>query len=219
MLFAFIPIFVIMKSSHHIYVLIILLFAVSQLKAQKRFIPGIKLGMTASQVDGDTYQGYHKAGPIAGATLTGKLSEKWSGQFEVFYVQKGSRHNGNPDEGDYSYYLMQLNYIEVPLLFQYHQKKFTFDLGPGFAYLFKSKEYNFYGEIFGNNPFNPLEVNGNVGLNYNILNNLGISWRFSYSLNTIRAYNTGASFWFNPGQKNNQLSFTLTYQFNRAKTE
>jgi hypothetical protein len=187
--------------------------------AQKRFVPGLRLGVTASQVDGDTYQGYHKVGPIAGVSLTAKFNEKWSGQFEVCYIQKGSKNNGNPEEGDYSFFLMRLNYIEVPLLFQYHQKKFTFDLGPGFGYLISAKEYNFYGEIPGNNAFNSYEINGNVGLNYEIVHNLGVSWRFSYSLLPIRNFNTGASYWFNQGQVNNQLSFTLTYKFNGAKKE
>jgi hypothetical protein len=114
---------------------------------------------------------------------------------------------------------MRLNYIEVPLLFQYHQKKFTFDLGPGFGYLINAKEFNFYGEIPRTNPFNSYEINANLGLNYTIIQNLGISWRFSYSLLPIRNYNTGASYWFNQGQVNNQLSFTLTYKFNGAQSE
>jgi hypothetical protein len=200
-----------------LFLLLILVSSTSV--AQKRFVPGLKLGATASQVDGDTYQGYHKVGPIAGATLSAKFNEKWSAQFEVFYIQKGAKHNGKPDEGDYSFFLMRLNYIEVPWLFQYHQKKFTFDLGPGFGYLISAKEYNFYGEIPGTNPFNSYELNGNIGLNYIIVHNLGISWRFSYSLLPIRNFNTGASYWFNQGQVNNQLSFTLTYKFNGAKTE
>lgn len=202
------------------FILIFLSFIIaSNLFSQDRFVPGFKLGVATTQVDGDTYKGYKKAGFIGGVTLTAKINEKWSSQFEIFYIQKGSRHNGNPDENDYSFFLMRLNYIEVPILFQYTQKKFTFDLGPGFAYLISAKEWNELGIMYGNQAFYNYEINGNLGLNYTIIKNLSVSWRFSYSLLPIRQFISGESYWFNPGQKNNLLSFTLTYKLARAKSE
>ena len=107
-----------MKRIIFVFTLISIVF---QCQAQQRFKAGIKLGLSSSQVDGDTYAGYNKAGIDGGIFVNGKLSEKWTGQLEMMYIQKGSKHTGNQDKGDYSYYLLQFNYLEVPVLFQFHQ--------------------------------------------------------------------------------------------------
>ncbi|HEY0029592.1 MAG TPA: porin family protein [Bacteroidia bacterium] len=206
-----------MKKATYLFLLLSSLsFAV---KAQSRFKAGLRLGLSTSQVEGDTYGGFDKFGLAGGATLHAKLSDKWGAQFELLFVQKGSKHAGDPNKGDLSFYVMQLNYMEVPVLFQYHQKKFTFEFGPSFGYLISGKEYDYYGEIQNTIPFNTTEVSANLGVNYKIYNNLGITWRFTNSLLPIRRYASGASFWFNPGQRNNVLAFTLTYTFGSAQTE
>jgi hypothetical protein len=84
-------------------IVFILVFSISGtlLNAQQRFNAGIKAGVSTTQVSGDTYSGYNKAGLVGGAFVRGIMNEKWTGQFEIMYIQKGSRHNGNPDKGDY----------------------------------------------------------------------------------------------------------------------
>jgi outer membrane protein with beta-barrel domain len=188
-------------------------------QAQSRFRAGLKAGISTSQVEGDTYGGFDKFGFDGGATLNTKLSEKWKFQFEILYVQKGSKHVGDPNQGDLSYYLLQLNYIEVPLLLQYEHKKFIFEAGPGFGYLINYKEEADYSQVSSKIPFNSTEVNASLGIHYKIHKNFGITWRFTNSVLPIRKYASGASFWFNPGQRNNVLAFTLTYTFGGAETE
>lgn len=188
------------------------LFSIS-LISQNVFKAGIKIGMSTSQVAGDTYSGFNKAGLAGGGFVRTKLSENWTFQFEMLYIQKGSKHIGNPEAGDLSFYLMKLNYIEVPLLFQYQNKKFTFKAGPGIGYLTSYKEFDTFGEITGLRPFNTTEVSMNVGISYNLFKNLEIDWRYTNSLNAIRAHTSGAAFWWNPGQQNNVLAFTLSYWF------
>ncbi len=208
-----------MKNSIYIF-LFLFLFSLKT-NAQSRFNAGIKAGISTSQVEGDTYGGFNKAGFDAGAFLNAKINEKWSAQFEVIYIQKGSKHNSDIDKGDLSFYWLKLNYLEVPLLFQYHQKKFTFELGLGYGYLINYHEYNETGEL--QNPINPFkkeEISASVGISYLIFKNLGINWRYTNSLFSIRDFQSGASYWFNPGYRNNVLAFTLTYQFgNNDKTE
>jgi hypothetical protein len=188
---------------------------------QNRFVAGIKAGLSTSQVDGDSYSGYNKAGLIGGIFVTGKINEKWSSQFEMIFIQKGAKHNSNPDKGDLTYYYLGLNYIEVPLLFQYHQKKFTFEVGPSFGYLISNKEYNEYGEVYKPLPFNSYEIGGGFGISYTLIQNLTMNWRYSYSLRPIRDFQLGNTYWRNPGQWNNVLSFTLNYTFRKkdAKAE
>ncbi|CAN5320306.1 hypothetical protein BH10BAC1_BH10BAC1_03180 [soil metagenome] len=188
-------------------------------QAQNKFKAGIKAGISTSQVEGDTYGGFDKFGFDGGATLNAKLSEKWAAQFEILFVQKGSKHQGDANKGDLSFYLMQLNYVEVPLLLQYKQKKFTFEIGPGIGYLISAKEYDYYSQINNTIPFNSTEVSASIGINYQLYKNLGVNWRFTNSMLPIRAYASGASFWFNPGQRNNVLAFTLTYTFSNAEQQ
>ena len=188
-------------------------------EAQNRFNAGLKLGISTSQVEGDTYGGFNKAGIVGGATITAKLNEKWNAQFEMLFVQKGSKFVGDASKGDNRFYVMQLNYLEVPLLFQYKQKKFIFEIGPGFAYLISGKEYDFYGVIQNTIPFHKTEINASIGVNYIIYKNLGINWRFTNSILPIRGFSSGASTWYNPGQRNNVITFTATYIFRSAESE
>lgn len=181
-------------------------------EAQKRFSVGVKAGLSTSQVAGDTYGGFHKAGADAGIFVTGKLKEKWTAQMEMIFIQKGSKHNGNPEAGDYTFYNLRLNYLEVPLLFQYHPKKFVFELGPYFGYLISSEEYNQDGKIFNARPFNSLDIGAGFGISYVLHKNFLVNWRYSNSIFAIRAYQPTRRMDV-PGQRNNVLAFTLTYQF------
>lgn len=215
-----------MKKFNYIFFAVLLISF--EIKAQQRFIAGVKAGLSTSQVAGDTYSGYDKVGFDGGAFVTGKLNEKWTGQFEIIYIQKGSKHNPNPDKGDYNYYYMGLDYIEVPVLFQYHQKKFSYEIGPGFSYLIREREYINGQDFTGARPFNKTEINFNLGISYTLFKNLEINWRFTNSITPIRRHASAAisqiqqpvyGRWYNPGQMNNVLAFTLTYQFGGGKTE
>lgn len=200
-----------------IFILLFLSTCVYTSQAQNRFRPGLKAGIATSQVHGDTYTGFDKFGFVGGATLNAKINEKWSAQFEILFVQKGSKFVGNVSKGDTRYYLMQLNYIEVPILFHYQHKKFIFEIGPGIGYLISSNEYDQNGEVINGIPFYSTEVSGSIGINYQIYKNFGINWRFTNSLSPIRKFASGASTASNPGQRNNVLAFTLTYTFGNAE--
>ncbi len=202
-----------------IFYSLLVTFISSEVMAQERFTAGIKAGLSTSQVDGDTYSGFNKIGFDGGAFVTGKLNEKWTGQFEIIFIQKGSKHNANAEIADYNFYLLQLSYIEVPVLLQYHHKKYAFELGPGFGYLINEKEYFNGQDISGISPFNKKEINFNLGINYIISKKLGIDCRYSYSITPIREHSLKAKTWYNPGQMNDVLAFTLTYKFGGGKTE
>jgi hypothetical protein len=202
-----------------ILVLFFLFASVNNAWSQKRFIPGLKAGVSTSQVAGDTYSGYNKAGFAGGGSITSKFTEKLAGYFEIMYIQKGSQHNGNQDKGDYSFYFLKLDYIEVPLLFQFHQRKFTYEAGPAIGFLIGEEEFFNFFDLTGANPFNKTELSFNMGINYAIYKDLGINWRFSHSVNPIRAHASGASRWFNQGQMNSVLTFALTYKFNQNNAE
>jgi len=173
------------------FVFILILFTiVFASRGQNQFRAGLKAGLSTSQVEGDTYGGFNQYGFDGGGSLNGKINDKWSAQFEILFVQKGSKHVGDAAKGDLSYYYMRLNYIEVPLLLQYKQKKFTFEIGPGIGYLISAKEFDDPYTQISNPvvPFYTTEVSGNLGINYQIYKNLGINWRYTNSLLPIRKY-------------------------------
>jgi hypothetical protein len=202
--------------------LVPLLFVLLSLQAisQNRFRPGIRLGLATTQVQGDTYTGFHKAGINGGLYLNAKLNEKWKAQFEMLFIQKGSKKIANPEAGDYIFYLMQLDYIEVPVLFQYKIRKFTFEIGPGFGYLIRAREFDYFGQIKNNVRFESFELSGQAGVSFTIVKNLEMNWRYSNSLLPIRKFtNPNVSATYNPGQRNNVLSFTLMYTFGKSDAQ
>ena len=72
-----------------VYCLLSIVYSLSA----KQFKAGVTAGIASSQVDGDTYAGYNKAGIFAGAYVTKRLApeSKWSASFEITYIQKGKR--------------------------------------------------------------------------------------------------------------------------------
>ena len=99
------------------------------------FNAGLRVGVVGSQVDGDTYEGFNKAGITAGLFVNRKLSDLFSLQLEMNYIQKGSR---KPLDDNNTYYLMRVTYIEVPVLLQWHAGKLTLKkmkLPPGLEFL------------------------------------------------------------------------------------
>lgn len=177
------------------------------------FKAGLAMGISTSQVSGDTYAGFNKIGITGGAFLKRSFSELWDGSFEIIYIQKGSKKVENPDKGEYDSYLLKLNYIEVPILAKYHYKKFTFECGPSVGSLIKNIEES-YPNPPSNRKFNNIETSINFGISYPLLSDkLAFDWRYSNSILPIRAHASGAKYWFNRGQYNTALSFILHYQF------
>lgn len=215
-LFYFIT-FVVMKKPVLFFACMFLLLRIDA--QDQRFFVGAKAGVSTSQVSGDNLAGYDKAGGIGGLQCAMKFSKKWTLQFEMIFIQKGSKYRARPDLGDPDYYRLQLNYMEVPVLMQYHYKKFTFEAGPGYAYLINYKEENVFGNVTGLRPFNKSEISINAGVNYALPHNVGINFRFSNTLNSIRDHESGAKVFYNPGQQNTALHFTLSYTFAHAKKE
>ena len=80
------------------------------------------VGISGCQVNGDNYSGYNKVGAFGGISVNAYLKERASLELGFFFSQKGSRHNAKPDKGDLSFYKLNFNYIDLPLLFRYRVK-------------------------------------------------------------------------------------------------
>jgi hypothetical protein len=185
----------------------------------QRFNGGIIAGGIVSQVDGDTWVGYHKAGYLAGAFVSLRVSPHSSFQMEMEYIQKGSRKNADLETGDMSSYLFRIHYLEIPVLYQYtFARRFAVEAGPAADILL-----GYYEEMGGvpdppTEPLRGVTLAGIVGVSAYINQHLKAGLRFNYSLISLR--NTTAPYpesyrkiFFEYGQYNNVLSFSLSWDF------
>ena len=118
-----------------------------------------------------------------------KLSKVWTAQVEAIYIEKGTggfSHKRPPLIGEYA---VVLYYLEVPLLFQYHIKKFTFEAGLGLGVLVGEFE-NLFGaslpDMTNSYPFTKKEFSFNFGVGYSFNEKWYLGLRFTHSLLPVR---------------------------------
>ncbi len=176
------------------------------------FNAGLRLGICGSQVNGDRLSGFDKAGLVGGGFVSRELSEHFALQFEIVYVQKGSR---KPVDDNNEYYRMRVNYIEVPVLLLWHLSK-NVDLtgGPSFGRLIFSEENDQLRVYEDAPPFKNFEFAGNFGVIYRMDEHWAVDARYSHSITTIRPFPEGyPTTYFDKGQYNVVIEFSLEYGF------
>lgn len=203
-------------------IILIFVFLSSALLVNAQYFnAGIKAGVVGSQVDGDGFGGYDKLGLDAGLFVNYQLSMRTALQFEMEYIQKGSSHSPNVEKGDYSQYKMRVNYLQLPVLFQYKlAQNFSVETGPAFGLLLSNYEERDQWEI-ESNPFRKFALSWIVGVNYKISENWNANFRYDYSLMGIRQ--KPAPFdryiFFQYGQFCNTLVISIQYIINHAKAK
>lgn len=220
-----------------IFPFIILFFFTTIIVNAQEFKGGIITGMTATQVAGDTYSGYNKAGVYFGAYVNLPISRKqninndsivifekgknndtiffdhWEIQMEIDYVQKGSRVNPKESNG-YDSYKLRLNYVEIPIVVKYVlTKKWMFEAGLSYGYLIHNQEEK-DDIILEGKPFNKHALSSIFGAYYSINKKLKVNFRFNDSLIPVREHSSGAKRFFNRGQYSDAICLSLQYQFN-----
>ena len=182
----------------------------------QKFNGGAMIGLAATQVAGDSYSGFNKAGPITGVFVNLRPTERSSLQMELYYIQKGSRKNANAVEEDYESYLLRLHYIEMPLLYQYHVGWFAIEAGPSVAFNMGGYEET-DGQDVGADDFATATFQIHFGVVFSIAENWKIDIRTNNSLTNLRnETHTGQVrriFPNNYGQFNDVLQITFAYQF------
>jgi hypothetical protein len=179
----------------------------------QRFSGGIVAGFNASQIDGDFFYGYNKAGLMGGAFVFTEFNEKWKGQMEIKYSAKGSATSKN----DAQFQKNLLRYVEVPLILEYKIfKKVQLQAGASFGYLFYAKQDVGSGYENYAKELNPIETAICVGLNTSFFDPLNFNIRSSYSIFPIfdnysgQSYGTGA--WYN-----NVITFGIYYRIGKRR--
>lgn len=193
----------------------LLLLCLASLANAQNFKSGIIAGISTSQVSGDNLGGFHKAGIVCGSFVTTKIGDSSAVEMEILYVQKGSQQAQDLAKGK-AFYQIKLNYAEVPLLYKFRIRKFTYEVGASIGFLIHSKVSDMYGEFPPKNPesrpFKKTETSIFAGINYKIYNHFSVNWRFTNSVLPVRNHVAG-SYKLNLGQYNTAMYFALRYDF------
>lgn len=198
--------------------MLLLLLPALQAGAQNVFKVGFLAGVNGSQVHGDELSGFNKAGFIAGGFAKKQLNDTWDIKFEILYTEKGSRKNARPEKGDTKFFLLRLNYAEVPLVFRFRHKKFIGELGLSEGFLVQHRQWDEVGEVQITDRARRTETNLITGIAWKLTDNLEINARYTNSIFAVRKFDVPAYYTsrflnlFNRGWYNNVLNFTLHYQ-------
>lgn len=180
----------------------------AQNKKNLRFHAGLKLGLTASQINGDNLAGYNKLGLTGGIKLLSNVSKRADVGLEILYSQRGAKSRRSASE--YNYNLIDLQYIEIPIYFNLKdwltEDKFyrmNFQAGLSYSRLFNSNTEDYHYFIIAAEEFNKSDISWLLGASYFVNRHFAISARYNRSLNKL---------WNPPGpQKSIWVAHFLTF--------
>lgn len=184
----------------------------------QRFQGGILAGFNGTQVEGDTYKGYHKPGILAGAWVQTDLAPAIFGGMELKFSQKGARSRIDPKDPVPDKYIMRLNYMELPVFAGFRSSELISVIGGvSFGYLISSVEINEDGKFppEDQKPFNTTDIQPFVGFQFDVVDQLKIDLRMAYSVLPVRGKPDNDLWYWRQNQFNNVISLALYYRIDR----
>lgn len=190
------------------------------------FTGGIVAGLNASQVDGDNYGGYHKAGLNVGGMVYVNFNAGAGASMELLFSQKGSigvSQSGSSLIGSYfQKYKLKLNYVEVPVSFHFYHiipiRNVHFDVGASYAALISRKESfedpNAIYDLTDSFSLKKYDIEGIIGVSY-VWHQFILEARFQYSITPIRNWRDAPDFAVRNGvdERMNMFAFRVGYLF------
>lgn len=191
----------------------LLLFAVAQVFAQ-RFDAGLIAGLNASQLEGDAYSGFHKAGLVAGIFVQTDIAPAIITGMEIKYSQQGMRKKYDPKQPEIDKYIMRLGYIDIPLFVGFRTSQKSMIIGgisPGV--LLHEREYNSDGELpeEERQTFNTFDLQALAGFRFDFLEKTSVDLRFALSLVPC-VDQEGTNYYYHNGLFNTVITLALYYQ-------
>ncbi|MGM5629757.1 porin family protein [Apibacter raozihei] len=185
---------------------------------------GVKAGINISSLYGDMSTNNAKAGVYGGVYARVQVAERFSIQPEVLFSMQGAESD---DTWGWNYWHTDsyydekyvLNYITIPLMFQYRIiKGLRAEVGPqvNFALYKKHKIRNnyMYPESVRNQRDKNLrnfDVGINAGANYELKN--GLNFTLRYNLGFINVNKSKSDYYYNYEIRNQVLSMGVGYSF------
>ena len=184
-------------------------------KSPVRF--GIKAGLNVSTMskesDLDNYSRKARTGFNAGVFANIPLSSDFSVQPEILYSQYGNKIKFT-DDGDKIYAKRNLDYITVPVMFQYNVvpnfyleagPEFGFKVGSTIKYVNETLNFSVTSTVDDAKGFN---LGLGIGAGYYVTPNIGITARYVAGLTDVIKDNKGGD-----AIKNNVFQVGLAYKF------
>lgn len=192
----------------HILLIICIIFSLNKTYTQE-FNGGLIAGLSTSQVSGDMLGGFNKLGFLIGGFTKRKINNKLNLQFEITYIEKGSR---NPNINKDNIQEISLSYVEIPFGISIKQKN-NIDIETGIlsGVIISSKVNDYYGLRDIENDFKKYDFGIFAGINYYLKDNIILNTRISNSVLPIRPHASNATWGLNKGQYNTVLSISIYY--------
>lgn len=191
-----------------------------------KFSFAVRAGLNVAQIFGTGSQAFNHFGFSGGAKFGYRFHKNFSFDPEILYNMKGAARYPNVEKGDYYSFSVDLDYIEVPMMFNFYfgkRKNFSVEFGPSIGFLVRQKAYENQQEINTTSTgFNVYDISLAIGLNYHLPKGFGLDLRFMNSIVPVQpTYGTlpwGVSS-INIGQLNSVLNFSLFYKFDLRTKE
>lgn len=188
----------------------------AQNEPKRVFRGGFQAGFTSAQVHGDGFAGFDKGGIMTGVVLQIPFKEKSSVQMELNYVMKGSFDPPNYNIGKNYFSKIRLDYVEMPIQYNYKPQKWIFSIGASVGILTKNTQesYLFTEDLI--KEIKPLEIATVFGIGYQASPRWNIVWRNSLSLLPISGQAVAiVPFWgIFGGAYNQYMGFQILYFLN-----
>lgn len=214
----------VMRKSRFAIALLALLLVGAKASMAQSFNAGLIAGATFSQVDGDSYYGYHQLGWTAGAYVNLPVEEHFALQMELKYALLGA-HSSTKEVVEYYYnpYNLRLHYAEIPLMLRYDFGHFTvngrpldflsLEAGVGLDFRMKATEDVDTDYQVTTERWRFFSMTFNAGLHFALTDHLGLGARWMYSVVPCRINYESPSYLF--GHYYNKVwQLTLTYNLN-----
>ncbi len=164
---------------------------------------GAKAGLNMSNFGGDVENNKMKAGFQVGGFAEIKISEKFAVQPELVFSNLGAKFDLDGVTATEN-----LNYIAIPVMAKYFvADKFSIEAGPQIGFLMSAK-YKEDGEsVDTKDGYNSTDFGLNVGVGYDITENIGVGLRYTAGLSNI-AKDSGDS-----KINNSNIALSVGYKF------
>lgn len=178
--------------------LLLLIFLATTLvttSVSQEFFGGLILGGTTSQIGGDDRGGFNKVGIVGGAFAGLKLSQDFEVQMELKYIQKGSRSTDLENRPQYDPFLIQLDYVDLPIVFGYNLNKINIndvnlkwlklEFGLSMDVLVRARQEIQSVPVPASDPWRRLVANTILGVRVSATENLEIGLRTINAMTSI----------------------------------
>jgi hypothetical protein len=176
-------------------------------------------GLNAAQVDGDNEYGYKYLGAVFGAGVMARFHPYVSTSLEINYSMQGARARLQSTDLASRRYMVQWDYIEVPIALNLHYRDIVMISGglvPGFIVRYKELDNDGINVTKTEPLGQPRQfgLEAFAGIHFIISKHYALGFKYAYSVLKIRAAADGTR---SAGQYNNLLTFRFMYILGSAR--